>query len=163
MESKSNMPVEETKMGRRKLLKAIAATSGAVVAASMLPQKWAEPVIEAGVLPAHAQGSPTSDNEFEAVQTEDGYEMFVEKNGSRQSGTFGPNDRYEDDDAESGDDYQIFVKSTSASGNDRPRVRVYFNGSEFTGFNNPNSFNNDGNEYTFDDWRFSVTSSNSLK
>lgn len=52
--------VEESKqktVGRRELLKALAATGGAVTAASMLPGKWAKPVIEAGVLPAHAQGS----------------------------------------------------------------------------------------------------------
>jgi hypothetical protein len=46
-------------LGRRQLLKALAATSGAVAASSMLPGKWARPVIEAGVLPAHAQVTPT--------------------------------------------------------------------------------------------------------
>jgi hypothetical protein len=49
---------EET-LGRRQLLKALAATGGAAAAASLLPGKWAKPVIEAGVLPAHAQVSPT--------------------------------------------------------------------------------------------------------
>lgn len=44
-------------LGRRELLKALAATGGAVTTASLLPGKWAKPVIEAGVLPAHAQGS----------------------------------------------------------------------------------------------------------
>jgi len=57
----SNQPaVEEATqktLGRRELLKALAATGGAVTAASMLPGKWAKPVIEAGVLPAHAQAS----------------------------------------------------------------------------------------------------------
>jgi hypothetical protein len=48
---------EET-LGRRQLLKALAATGGAAAAASLLPGKWAKPVIEAGVLPAHAQVSP---------------------------------------------------------------------------------------------------------
>jgi hypothetical protein len=50
-------------LGRRQLLKALAATSGAVAASSMLPGKWARPVIEAGVLPAHAQVTPTPTSE----------------------------------------------------------------------------------------------------
>jgi hypothetical protein len=49
--------IEET-LGRRQLLKALAATGGAAAAASLLPGKWAKPVVEAGVLPAHAQVSP---------------------------------------------------------------------------------------------------------
>jgi len=50
---------DETMVSRRKLLKALAATSGAVVASQILPGQWMKPVIESGVLPAHAQGSPT--------------------------------------------------------------------------------------------------------
>jgi hypothetical protein len=49
---------EET-LGRRQLLKVLAATGGAAAASSLLPGKWAKPVVEAGVLPAHAQVSPT--------------------------------------------------------------------------------------------------------
>jgi len=52
-------PSDETMVSRRKLLKALAATSGAVVASQMLPGQWMKPVIESGLLPAHAQGSPT--------------------------------------------------------------------------------------------------------
>jgi len=52
-------PSDETMVSRRKLLKALAATSGAVVASQMLPGQWIKPVIESGVLPAHAVGSPT--------------------------------------------------------------------------------------------------------
>lgn len=43
-------------VSRRQLLKALAATSGAVVAAQ-LPTEWAKPVVEVGILPAHAQAS----------------------------------------------------------------------------------------------------------
>ncbi len=39
---------------RRKLLKSIAAGSGAVVAGKSLPESWAKPVINSVVLPAHA-------------------------------------------------------------------------------------------------------------
>jgi hypothetical protein len=41
-------------IGRRQLLKALAATSGAIVA-TQLPADWAKPVVEVGTLPAHAQ------------------------------------------------------------------------------------------------------------
>jgi uncharacterized protein YegL len=46
-------------MGRRKLLKALAAGGGAIAVTAIVPGKWAKPVIEAGLLPAHAQASPT--------------------------------------------------------------------------------------------------------
>jgi hypothetical protein len=53
-------PTSEETLGRRQLLKALAATTGAIAASSMLPGEWAKPVVEAGVLPAHAQVTPTS-------------------------------------------------------------------------------------------------------
>ena len=63
MEKQNNIvSTEETKLGRRDLLKALAATSGAVAAASVLPGRWTQPIIESGVLPAHAQGSPVTVN-----------------------------------------------------------------------------------------------------
>ncbi len=45
----------EKTLGRRELLKALAAAGGAVTASSLLPGEWAKPVVEVGVLPAHAQ------------------------------------------------------------------------------------------------------------
>jgi hypothetical protein len=45
---------------RRRLLRALAATGGAVAGASLLPGEWVKPVIEAGVLPAHAQVTEVS-------------------------------------------------------------------------------------------------------
>jgi len=47
----------EKTLGRRELLKALAAAGAAVTASSLLPGEWAKPVIEVGVLPAHAQVS----------------------------------------------------------------------------------------------------------
>lgn len=44
------------RLTRRQVLKRIAAASGAV-AFSNLPQQWQPPLVEVGVLPAHAQGS----------------------------------------------------------------------------------------------------------
>ena len=43
----------------RKLLKSIAAGSGAIVAGKSLPEKWSRPVVDSVLLPAHAQTSPT--------------------------------------------------------------------------------------------------------
>ena len=42
---------------RRKLLKSIAAGSGAIVAGKSLPQSWSRPVVDSVMLPAHAQTS----------------------------------------------------------------------------------------------------------
>ena len=46
-------------LSRRELLKVLASGGTALAAASFLPAKWLKPVIEAGVLPAHAQATPT--------------------------------------------------------------------------------------------------------
>ena len=40
---------------RRKVLKSIAAGGGAVVIGKSLPDRWAKPVVDAVVLPAHAE------------------------------------------------------------------------------------------------------------
>lgn len=39
---------------RRKLLKSIAAGSGAIIAGKSLPEKWSRPVVDSVLLPAHA-------------------------------------------------------------------------------------------------------------
>jgi hypothetical protein len=46
-------------LSRRQLLKALVASGSAVTAASFLPCQWQKPVVNVGVLPAHAQISPT--------------------------------------------------------------------------------------------------------
>jgi len=40
---------------RRKLLKSIAAGSGAVIAGKSLPESWSRPIVDSVMLPAHAQ------------------------------------------------------------------------------------------------------------
>ena len=45
---------------RRKLLKSIAAGSGAIVAGQSLPESWSKPVIDSVILPAHAQTTDDS-------------------------------------------------------------------------------------------------------
>jgi len=42
---------------RRKLLKSIAAGSGAIVAGKSLPESWSRPVVDSVMLPAHAETS----------------------------------------------------------------------------------------------------------
>lgn len=42
---------------RRKLLKSIAASSGAVVAGKSLPESWTKPIVDSVLLPAHAATS----------------------------------------------------------------------------------------------------------
>ena len=54
------MTNKESNESRRKLLKSIAAGSGAIVAGKSLPEKWTKPVVESVLLPAHAQSSPPS-------------------------------------------------------------------------------------------------------
>lgn len=45
-----------TKVTRRQLIKILAAATGTAVLSSV-PNKWKTPIVEVGVLPAHAQGS----------------------------------------------------------------------------------------------------------
>lgn len=43
---------------RRKLLKSIAAGSGAVITGKSLPENWTKPVVDSVILPSHAETSP---------------------------------------------------------------------------------------------------------
>lgn len=49
---------------RRKLLKSIAAGSGAVVVGKSLPESWSKPVVDSVLLPAHAETSQTPDRTY---------------------------------------------------------------------------------------------------
>jgi len=44
---------------RRKLLKSLAASGGAVVAAKSIPGQWIEPVVDSVLLPRQARTTPT--------------------------------------------------------------------------------------------------------
>ena len=50
---------QERAVSRRQLLKALSAAGGAVAASTLLPSKWTKPVVEVGLLPVHAQTTPT--------------------------------------------------------------------------------------------------------
>ena len=50
--------MSEQNENRRKLLKSIAAGSGAVIAGKSLPESWSKPVVDSVMLPVHAQTSP---------------------------------------------------------------------------------------------------------
>ena len=47
----------QQELSRREALKALAAIGGAAAASALLPEKWVQPVVEAGIVPAHAQSS----------------------------------------------------------------------------------------------------------
>ncbi|MDB4522266.1 hypothetical protein N9100_02525 [Gammaproteobacteria bacterium] len=51
------MTDKKSSENRRKLLKSIAAGSGAIVAGKSLPESWSRPVVDSVMLPAHAQTS----------------------------------------------------------------------------------------------------------
>lgn len=53
-------PQEETPaiVSRRRLLKSLVISGGAVAGLTMLPEKWTRPVVEAGELSVHAEASP---------------------------------------------------------------------------------------------------------
>jgi hypothetical protein len=60
----------EVKMSRRRLLKLIAATGGAVAASGLVPAQWITPVVNVGTLPALAQvASPWVDLELREEDT----------------------------------------------------------------------------------------------
>jgi len=65
-EKKKNSSAEEKQSGRRKLLKSVVAGGGAATVAKALPDQWARPVIDAVLLPSHAQTSITSRGGFVA-------------------------------------------------------------------------------------------------
>lgn len=53
--------ITRNKQSRRKILKSMAAGSGAVIAGKSVPEQWAKPMIDSVLLPVHAQTSgPTS-------------------------------------------------------------------------------------------------------
>lgn len=52
-----DQPEEKKTLNRREALKTIAAASGALGAAAFMPGKWSRPLVEVGVLPAHAQST----------------------------------------------------------------------------------------------------------
>ncbi|MBN1180093.1 MAG: twin-arginine translocation signal domain-containing protein [Anaerolineae bacterium] len=53
--------MKEQPISRRELLKLLAAAGGAVAASTALPSEWTKPLVETGVLPAHAQTSEPID------------------------------------------------------------------------------------------------------
>ncbi len=62
----------QQKLSRREVLKTIIAGSGALAATAFLPSRWIKPVVEAGVLPAHAQSSVVCDATVTIVRVASG-------------------------------------------------------------------------------------------
>jgi hypothetical protein len=59
-------------ISRREAIKALAAGGGVLAATAFLPGKWIKPVIEAGVLPAHAQSSLVCDATVSIIRVASG-------------------------------------------------------------------------------------------
>ena len=65
------MAQEPTKITRRQAIKLLTAATSAATLAN-LPHKWVKPIVQAGVLPAHAQTSPTGTATATATSTPTG-------------------------------------------------------------------------------------------
>lgn len=60
-ENRKTQNLTRGKQSRRKMLKSMAAGSGAVIAGKSMPDQWAKPMVDSVLLPVHAQTSgPTS-------------------------------------------------------------------------------------------------------
>ena len=70
-EQPNNVSVEQTEeaISRRRLIKVLLATGGAVAASTLMPANWTKPVVESGVLPAHAQVSEIIEPTSEPIPT----------------------------------------------------------------------------------------------
>jgi hypothetical protein len=64
------MTDKKSSESRRKLLKSIAAGSGAVIAGKSLPESWSRPIVDSVMLPAHAQTSPPAPQTYEYYGTD---------------------------------------------------------------------------------------------
>lgn len=69
---------------KRKTLKTLLGSAGAVAGASALPEKWSKPLISSVVLPAHGQLSQCEQLDFEAdffIEGGDSVRVFMEASG----------------------------------------------------------------------------------
>lgn len=72
--SKNNSSAQ-AELSRRKILKALTALGGAVAATGFMPAKWSSPLVDLGVMPAHAQtttGALELTGEFNIVSNSNG-------------------------------------------------------------------------------------------
>ena len=142
----------QKEISRRELLKALAATTGAVAAASMLPSQWVSPVVEAGVLPAHAQGStvsPTATPTATVVirQTVPAYNFRVNGGGEKVGGT----DSVTFTAQTAGTQYTLEYRYISPAAVSRAQFEYSINGGAFKGINalDPSTTDNSGSFATF--------------
>jgi hypothetical protein len=143
----------EIKMNRRRLLKTLAAAGGAAAASSLLPGKWARPLLEVGVLPAHAQISPVlgtgdlqvtltwdlddSDIDLHCIEPDTTHVYFGNPSGTTAEldlddvDGFGPENIFVEPGTAAAGTYEIYVHYWSDHGNGPTtatiRVRVFAN------------------------------------
>jgi len=107
---------EETQtLSRRELLKVLAAAGGAVGAAAFVPAKWSKPLVEAGVLPAHAQG--TGDSELIISNLS----VFPLPDGDAPIEPYGANFHFNDPLCQVNDSAQLYVSAS-------PCGKTFYNG-----------------------------------
>lgn len=71
---------------RRKLLKSLAAGSGAVVAGKSLPKEWSKPVVDSVMLPAHAETTNCCESIFCSFSRTDNSSLGITVEGAQLSG-----------------------------------------------------------------------------
>jgi hypothetical protein len=116
--ARETQPVEneETQaLSRRELLKILAAAGGAVGAAAFMPAKWSKPLVEAGVLPAHAQG--TADNELIISNLS----IFAFDGANAPIQPYGANFHFNDALCQMNDSAQLYVSAS-------PCAKTFYNG-----------------------------------
>jgi len=65
-------------LGRRKLLKALAITAGGLAGSTLnLPKDWSQPLLQTGVLPAHAQTSPVYTDKVGTISANHGHSVTL--------------------------------------------------------------------------------------
>ena len=104
----SHVENQDHDLNRRELLKVLAAAGGGLAAAAFLPGKWLKPVVEAGVLPAHAQATDTVRiTRLGVYRIENG----AQRSGSCELENFGGSANYQDDFCKVGVESTQFVGS----------------------------------------------------
>jgi len=77
-ESEDKQGLSRESLARRNLLKALAVTAGGLAGSTLnLPKDWSRPLLQTGVLPAHAQTSPAYTDKVGAISANHGHSVTL--------------------------------------------------------------------------------------
>lgn len=77
-ESENLKDLGQESLGRRKLLKALAITAGGLAGSTLnLPEDWSKPLLQTGVLPAHAQTSLVYTDKVGTISANHGHSVTL--------------------------------------------------------------------------------------